>query len=52
LRREKQVGSLEVGKFADLAVFEVEDYSQIPYYFGVNKCWMTLKRGEIVASAA
>jgi imidazolonepropionase len=52
LRREKQAGSLEAGKFADLAVFEVEDYREIPYYFGVNKCWMTLKRGEIVASAA
>jgi imidazolonepropionase len=52
LRREKQAGSLEAGKFADLAVFEVEDYREIPYYFGVNKCWMTLKRGEIAASAA
>src|SRR5439155_3858554 len=38
LRREKEVGSLEVGKFADLAVFEVEDYREIPYYFGVNRC--------------
>ena len=33
---------------ADIAVFEVEDYREIPYYFGVNKCWMTLKKGEIV----
>jgi len=52
LRREKHVGSIEVGKAADLAVFEVEDYREIPYYFGVNTCWMTLKRGEIVASLA
>jgi imidazolonepropionase len=48
LRREKHVGSLETGKAADIAVFEVEDYREIPYYFGVNKCWMTLKKGEIV----
>jgi imidazolonepropionase len=48
LRREKHVGSLEAGKAADIAVFEVEDYREIPYYFGVNKCWMTLKKGEIV----
>jgi imidazolonepropionase len=48
LRREKRIGSLEVGKQADLAVFEVEDYREIPYYFGMNRCWMTMKRGEII----
>jgi len=34
LRREKAIGSLEVGKQADIAVFEVADYREIPYYFG------------------
>jgi len=48
LRREKQIGSLEEGKQADLGVFDVEDYREIPYYFGVSKCWMTIKRGEIL----
>jgi len=48
LGREKKIGSIEVGKQADLAVFEVADYREIPYYFGVNTCWMTMKRGEIV----
>ena len=48
LGREKRIGSIEVGKQADLAVFEVADYREIPYYFGVNTCWMTMKRGEIV----
>ena len=48
LRREKRIGSLEAGKQADLAVFEVEDYREIPYYFGMNRCWMTMKRGEII----
>jgi len=51
LRREKQIGSLEVGKFADLAVFEVADYREIPYYFGMNSCWMTMKRGVVVHAA-
>ena len=46
LRRDRVVGSLEVGKRADVAVFEVEDYREIPYYFGVSKCWMTLKSGH------
>jgi imidazolonepropionase len=48
LGREKRIGSIEGGKQADLAVFEVADYREIPYYFGVNTCWMTMKRGEIV----
>jgi imidazolonepropionase len=52
LRREKQIGSLEAGKLADLAIFEVEDYREIPYYFGVNKCWMTLKKGVAVSTRA
>ncbi len=48
LRREKTVGSLEVGKQADLAIFEVADYREIPYYFGVSHCWMTVKRGRVI----
>ena len=48
LRRERRVGSIEHGKQADLAVFELADYREIPYYFGVNTCWMTMKRGKIV----
>ncbi len=51
LRREKQVGSLEVGKQADMAVFEVADYREIPYYFGVNHCWMTIKSGRAIYAA-
>jgi imidazolonepropionase len=51
LGREKQLGSLEVDKLADLAVFEVADYREIPYYFGINTCWMTMKRGVVVHAA-
>jgi imidazolonepropionase len=50
LRREKKIGSLENGKRADLAVFEVEDYREIPYYFGMNLCWLTMKNGQIIYS--
>jgi imidazolonepropionase len=52
LRRDRQIGSLEVGKQADIAVFDVEDYREIPYYFGVNKCWMTLKKGQPIFQKA
>ncbi len=48
LLRDHKIGSLETGKQADIAIFDVEDYREIPYYFGVNKCWMTLKKGQPV----
>jgi imidazolonepropionase len=51
LRREKHIGSLGVGKLADLAVFEVADYREIPYSFGMNTCWLTMKRGVVVHAA-
>jgi imidazolonepropionase len=52
LGRADRIGSLEVGKYADIALFSVEDYREIPYYFGVNHCWLTLKRGEVVHATA
>lgn len=48
LGRHQRIGSIEAGKQADLAVFEVADYREIPYYFGVNTCWLTMNRGEVV----
>ena len=50
LRRDKQIGSLEVGKLADISIFDVADYREIPYYFGMNTCHTTIKRGQIVYS--
>ncbi len=48
LRVHDRAGSLEVGKYADLAAFDVADYREIPYYFGVNLCAFTMKRGAII----
>jgi len=50
LRQHDRVGSLEVGKYADLAAFDVADYREIPYYFGVNLCSLTMKRGIVIHS--
>jgi len=50
LRVHDRVGSLEVDKFADFAAFDVADYREIPYYFGVNLCSVTMKRGAIIHS--
>ena len=51
LGRDKRIGSIEVGKQADLAVFDLADYREIPYYFGVDTCWMTLKNGDVLYAA-
>lgn len=51
LKRGDRLGSLEPGKQADLCAFEVSDYREIPYYFGVNLCRLTVKRGEIIYDA-
>jgi imidazolonepropionase len=48
LGRAGRFGSLETGKQADLCIMEVEDYRQIPYFFGMNHCRMTIKKGKIV----
>jgi imidazolonepropionase len=45
LRLAERKGSIEPGKDADLAVFDVADYREIPYWFGVNRCAMTILNG-------
>jgi imidazolonepropionase len=40
-------GTIEPGKDADLAVFAVEDYREIPYWFGANRCSMTTMSGTV-----
>jgi imidazolonepropionase len=38
-------GSVEAGKDADLALFEMSDYREIPYWFGGNRCVLTIMNG-------
>jgi imidazolonepropionase len=45
LRLAGRKGSVEPGKDADLAVFDVSDYREIPYWFGVNRCVLTIMNG-------
>ena len=49
LRLADHKGSIEPGKDADLAVFEVEDYREIAYWYGANHCQMTVLNGVIAA---
>jgi imidazolonepropionase len=47
LRVADRKGTIEPGKDADLAVFAVDDYREIPYWFGVNRCAMTVMSGTV-----
>jgi imidazolonepropionase len=50
LRLANRKGSIEPGKDADLAVFAVSDYREIPYWFGTNRCEMTIMNGVVADS--
>jgi imidazolonepropionase len=47
LRVADDKGSIEPGKDADLAVFAVDDYREIAYWFGSNRCEMTILNGVV-----
>jgi len=51
LRLADRKGSIEPGKDADLAIFDVSDYREIPYWFGVNRCSTTILNGVVVSRA-
>jgi imidazolonepropionase len=51
LRMAGRKGSIEPGKDADFAVFDVADYREIPYWFGMNYCAMTIINGRMVHGA-
>jgi len=52
LRLASRKGSVEPGKDADLAAFDVEDYREIPYWFGENHCALTVINGTPADSSA
>jgi len=45
LRLAGRKGSVEPGKDADIAIFDVRDWREIPYWFGENRCWRTVMGG-------
>lgn len=51
LGRSDRIGSIEPGKQADLAIFDVPNHRYLPYHFGVNHVWRVIKSGRVVAGA-
>jgi imidazolonepropionase len=52
INRANRIGSLELGKQADLIVLSVDDYRQLGYRFGTNLVETVIKKGRVVGSNA
>jgi imidazolonepropionase len=50
INRAHEIGSLEVGKKADVIVLDVPNYKHIPYHFGVNLVEKVIKDGRVVVA--
>ncbi|WP_230137369.1 amidohydrolase family protein, partial [Peribacillus frigoritolerans] len=48
--RQERVGSLEVGKQADVVLWNVENYQELQYLFGVNHVKSVWKNGVQVVN--
>jgi imidazolonepropionase len=48
LRLQGRKGSLEAGKDADMAIFEVKDYREIAYWFAWDRCVEMVVAGRVV----
>jgi imidazolonepropionase len=46
LNLQHKKGSIEPGKDADISIFDATDYRELPYWFGVNRCWKTILQGR------
>ncbi len=48
LNRENEIGSIDIGKSADIQILDVQNIASIPYKFGVNHVNTVIKNGKIV----
>ncbi|HEX9405879.1 MAG TPA: imidazolonepropionase, partial [Thermoanaerobaculia bacterium] len=51
LRMADEIGSIEVGKRADIALLDAPNYFHLVYHFGVNLVRNVIKDGEFVVSS-
>lgn len=50
INREKEIGSIQVGKKADIAIFNSPNLNYLVYHFGINAIDTVIKDGKIVVS--
>ena len=46
----EQTGSIEVGKSADIILFDMPDYKHLIYHFGINMIEKVIKDGVVIYS--
>lgn len=46
--RGDSIGSLEKGKIADMVIWDIKNYKEIPYHYGVNLVHKVIKNGEMI----
>ncbi len=51
LDKHESVGSIEIDKKADFAIFDTNEYSELVYQVGKNLNWMTIKNGKVIYQA-
>ena len=48
LMQENLIGSIEVGKQADLILLDIPNLDYLAYHMGINHVNMTIKKGKVV----
>ncbi|WP_433742442.1 imidazolonepropionase [Falsibacillus pallidus] len=48
IKRGHEIGSIEIGKKADLTIMNVPNYMKLSYHYGMNHTDTVIKNGEIV----
>ncbi|MDW7660515.1 MAG: imidazolonepropionase [Bacillota bacterium] len=48
IKREKDRGSLEIGKIADIQIWDTPYYEDAIYHLGANQVAMVIKRGRVI----
>lgn len=43
-----EIGSIEVGKEADIILYDTPNYRYIPYHYGSNHVWKIIKNGTVL----
>ncbi|MDQ0207673.1 imidazolonepropionase [Alkalicoccobacillus murimartini] len=51
IRKASSIGSLEVGKQADLVLFDVPNYQMLQYHYAVNHVDTVVKKGRLVVQS-
>lgn len=48
IQRQHEIGSIEIGKKADILIFDIPNFNFLPYQFGTNLINKVIKNGKIV----